>query len=109
MQTRLLGRNGPKVSALGLGCMGMSEFYGAHDDAESLATLSRALELGVTFWDTADAYGPYTNEDLVGRALAGGQRDRAVLATKVGLLTDSVQAANPAIVCHGGALWPPLA
>ena len=87
MQTRTLGRNGPKVSALGLGCMGMSEFYGAHDDAESLATLSRALELGVTFWDTADAYGPYTNEVLLGRALAG-RRSQVFLATKFGFVRD---------------------
>jgi aryl-alcohol dehydrogenase-like predicted oxidoreductase len=88
MQTRTLGRSGPKVSALGLGCMGMSEFYGAHDDAESLATLSRALELGVTFWDTADAYGPYTNEELIGRALAG-RRDKVFLATKFGFVRDT--------------------
>ena len=88
MQTRTLGPKGPKVSALGLGCMGMSEFYGAHDDAESLATLNRALELGVTFWDTADAYGPYTNEVLVGRALHG-RRERVFLATKFGFLRDS--------------------
>ncbi len=88
MKTRTLGPKGPKVSALGLGCMGMSEFYGAHDDAESLATLNRALELGVTFWDTADAYGPYTNEVLVGRALQGG-RERVFLATKFGFLRDT--------------------
>jgi len=69
MQTRTLGRNGPAVSALGLGCMGMSEFYGPHSDAESLATLADALDRGVTFLDTADAYGPYTNEELVGRAV----------------------------------------
>jgi len=68
--------------------MGMSEFYGAHDDAESLATLNRALELGVTFWDTADAYGPYTNEALVGRALHG-RRERVFLATKFGFLRDT--------------------
>ena len=61
MQTRRLGPEGPSVSALGLGCMGMSEFYGAHDDSESLATLQHALDLGVNFLDTADAYGPYTN------------------------------------------------
>src|SRR5207244_13303428 len=87
MQTRTLGPKGPKVSALGLGCMGMSEFYGAHDDAESLATLNRALELGVTFLDTADAYGPYTHEVLVGRALHG-RRERVFLATKFGFLRD---------------------
>jgi aryl-alcohol dehydrogenase-like predicted oxidoreductase len=91
MQTRTLGRNGPTVSALGLGCMGMSEHYGAHDDSESLATLQRALERGVNFLDTADIYGPYTNEELVGRALRG-RRDAAFLATKFGFVRD----ANPA-------------
>ena len=91
MQTRTLGRNGPTVSALGLGCMGMSEYYGARDDSESLATLQRALERGVNFLDTADAYGPYTNEELVGRALRG-RRDAAFLATKFGFVRD----ANPA-------------
>ncbi|HVH84917.1 MAG TPA: aldo/keto reductase, partial [Steroidobacteraceae bacterium] len=63
MQSRRLGPRGPAVSALGLGCMGMSEFYGAHSDVESSATLDRALELGVNFFDTADDYGPYTNEE----------------------------------------------
>ena len=85
MQQRKLGPQGPSVSALGLGCMGMSEFYGAGDEAESLATLDRALELGVSFWDTADMYGPHTNEELVGRALRG-RRDRVFLATKFGIL-----------------------
>ncbi len=85
MQTRELGRSGLRVSALGLGCMGMSEFYGAHDERQSLATLDRALELGVTFWDTADAYGPHTNEELLGRALRG-RRDRVELATKFGIV-----------------------
>jgi aryl-alcohol dehydrogenase-like predicted oxidoreductase len=88
MQTRTLGRNGPTVSALGLGCMGMSEFYGAHDDAESLATINHALERGVTFLDTADAYGPYTNEELLGRALRG-RRDAAFIATKFGFVRDA--------------------
>jgi aryl-alcohol dehydrogenase-like predicted oxidoreductase len=92
MQTRTLGRNGPTVSALGLGCMGMSEFYGPHSDAESLATLAYALDRGVTFLDTADAYGPYTNEELVGRALQG-RRAQVFLATKFGFVRD---AANPA-------------
>jgi aryl-alcohol dehydrogenase-like predicted oxidoreductase len=87
MQTRKLGRNGPNVSALGLGCMGMSEFYGAHDDQESLATLKHALDMGLNFLDTADAYGPYKNEELVGRALRGRRQD-AFLATKFGLVRD---------------------
>ena len=85
MQTRRLGRSALEVSALGLGCMGMSEFYGPRDEAESLATLARALELGVTFLDTADAYGPHTNEELVGRAIRG-RRERVVLATKFGIV-----------------------
>ncbi len=102
MQTRTLGRNGPKVSALGLGCMGMSEFYGAHDDAESIATLHRALELGVNFLDTADAYGPYTNEQLLARALAG-KRDAVFLATKFGFVRDPSDAA--ARVIDGRPEW----
>jgi aryl-alcohol dehydrogenase-like predicted oxidoreductase len=83
MQTRTLGSL--NVSAIGLGCMGMSEFYGQRDDAESIATIHRALELGVTLLDTADMYGPYTNEELVGRALVG-KRDRVIVATKFGLV-----------------------
>jgi len=82
MRTRTLGQ-GLAVSALGLGCMGMSEFYGARDEDESIATIHRAIDLGVTLLDTADAYGPFTNEELVGRA-AAGLRDRVVLATKFG-------------------------
>ncbi|HEY0469791.1 MAG TPA: aldo/keto reductase [Polyangiaceae bacterium] len=84
MNTRNLGNL--TVSALGLGCMGMSEFYSGRDDAESLRTIDRALELGVTLLDTADMYGPYTNEELVGQALRGRRRDSFVLATKFGVL-----------------------
>jgi aryl-alcohol dehydrogenase-like predicted oxidoreductase len=87
MQSRNLGRRGLKVSAQGLGCMGMSEFYGATDDAESIATIHRALELGITFLDTADVYGPHKNEELVGRAIKG-KRDQVVLATKFGIVRD---------------------
>ena len=87
MQRRRLGRNGPEVSALGLGCMGMSEFYGAGDDAESIATIHAALDAGLDFLDTADAYGPYTNEELVGRAIKS-RRDDVVLATKFGFVRD---------------------
>jgi aryl-alcohol dehydrogenase-like predicted oxidoreductase len=83
MQTRRLGTEGLEVSMLGLGCMGMSEFYGETDDEESIATIHRALELGVNFLDTADMYGPFTNERLVGRAIAG-RRDNVVVATKFG-------------------------
>jgi len=87
MQTRILGRSGPTVSALGLGCMGMSEFYGASDDNESIATIHRALDLGINFLDTSDVYGPHTNERLVGRAIAD-RRDEVVLATKFGIIRD---------------------
>src|SRR5260370_29438538 len=83
MEKRTLGRQGLVVSAIGLGCMGMSEFYGTPDEGESIATIHRALELGVNFLDTADMYGPFTNERLVGRAIAG-RRDEVVLATKFG-------------------------
>jgi aryl-alcohol dehydrogenase-like predicted oxidoreductase len=87
MQTRQLGSQGLSVSALGLGCMGMSDFYGGRDDAESVATIHRALDLGVTLLDTSDMYGPHTNEELVGRAIAG-RRDQVVLATKFGVVRD---------------------
>lgn len=83
MQKRRLGTQGLEVSALGLGCMGMSEFYGTGDEAESIATIHRAIELGIDFLDTADMYGPFTNEKLVGKAIAG-RRDQVVLATKFG-------------------------
>jgi aryl-alcohol dehydrogenase-like predicted oxidoreductase len=88
MQMRKLGHKGLAVSAMGLGCMGMSEFYAGRDDAESTATLHRAIEMGITFFDTADMYGPFTNEELVGRAIKG-KRDRIVLATKFGIVRDT--------------------
>lgn len=83
MLMRRLGRNGPEVSALGLGCMGMSWLYGTPDDAEAIATIHRAIDLGVTFFDTAEVYGPYENERLLGRAIRG-RRDGLVIATKFG-------------------------
>ncbi|KAA9002707.1 aldo/keto reductase [Affinibrenneria salicis] len=88
MKQRTLGPQGPRVSALGLGCMGMSDFYStAMDEQEAVATLHRALELGITLLDTADMYGPYTNEQLLGSALRG-KRDRVFLATKFGIVRD---------------------
>jgi aryl-alcohol dehydrogenase-like predicted oxidoreductase len=91
MHTRTLGSL--QVSALGLGCMGMSDFYGPRDEAESIATVHRALELGVTLLDTADMYGPHTNEELVGRAIAG-RREQVVVATKCGIVRDPT---NPTV------------
>ena len=91
MENRKLGGQGLEVSAQGLGCMGMSEFYGPGDEAESIATIHRALEMGINFLDTADMYGPHTNEELVGRAIRG-RRGEVVLATKFGIVRDP---ANP--------------
>jgi aryl-alcohol dehydrogenase-like predicted oxidoreductase len=84
MNTRTLGPDGPEVSAIGLGCMGMSAFYGAADEGEALRTIARALDLGCNFLDTSDMYGPHTNERLVGRAIAG-RREEVFLATKFGI------------------------
>jgi aryl-alcohol dehydrogenase-like predicted oxidoreductase len=89
MPKRRLGSQGLEVGAIGLGCMGMSDFYGPRDEGESIATIQRALELGVTMLDTADVYGPQTNEQLLGRALRGRSRDSFVLATKFGMLRGS--------------------
>ena len=88
MEERYLGRSGLKVSAMGLGCMGMSEFYGKGDPQESIATIHRAIDLGVTFFDTADMYGHGANEELVGQALKG-KRDKVVIATKFGIVRDA--------------------
>ncbi len=96
METVALGTQGLTVSRQGLGCMGMSDFYGPSDDAESIATIHRALDLGVTLFDTADMYGPHTNELLVGKALAG-RRDEAVVATKFGIVRDPDDPAKRAV------------
>ena len=87
MQTKPLGRQGLQTSQLGLGCMGMSDFYGKRNDEESVQVIQRAYELGITFFDTADMYGPYTNEELVGRAIKPF-RDKVTLATKFGIVRD---------------------
>ena len=89
METRRLGTQGLEVGAIGLGCMGMSDFYGPRDEAEAIATIHRALDLGVTMLDTADVYGPHTNEELVGRALRGRRREAVVVATKFGIVRGS--------------------
>jgi aryl-alcohol dehydrogenase-like predicted oxidoreductase len=89
MKTRRLGTQGLEVGAIGLGCMGMSDFYGPRDEAESVATIHRALDLGVTMLDTADVYGPHANEELVGRALRGRRRESVVVATKFGIVRGS--------------------
>ena len=85
MEPRRLGKQGLTVSAMGLGCMGMSDAYGPADEAESIATIHRALDLGVNLFDTSDAYGPYTNEELVGKAIRG-RRDQVKVATKFGFV-----------------------
>ena len=96
MQTRTLGKHGPVVSALGLGCMGMSDFYGARDDAESIATIQHALDRGLTLLDTADMYGPFINEELVGKAISG-RREQAFVATKFGIVRDPNDPAKRAV------------
>jgi aryl-alcohol dehydrogenase-like predicted oxidoreductase len=107
MRTTTLGSKGPEVSVIGLGCMGMSFSYDMktpRDDATSIAVIRQAIELGMTLIDTADVYGPCTNEELVGRALSGGYRERAVLATKAGLVVSDPAGGpgnSPVIVNNG--------
>src|SRR6267378_5630308 len=96
MQIRNLGSQGLKASQLGLGCMGISEFYGATNDTESIRVIHRALDLGITFFDTADMYGPYINEELVGKAIHG-ERHRVTLATKFGFVRDLADPAKRGI------------
>jgi len=106
MRTTTLGTNGPEVGVVGLGCMGMTHSYDLEtprDNQTSIAVIHQAIDLGMTLIDTADVYGPYTNEELVGQALAAGYRERAVLATKVGLTGDTVQVANPGNTSPGAA------
>ena len=93
MRKRTLGTEGPEVSEIGLGCMGMSAFYGSTDEGEAIATIQRALELGCNFLDTSDMYGPHTNEELVGRAIAG-QRDEYFVATKFGIRIEPADGAG---------------
>ena len=106
MKTHKLGKQGLAVSTLGLGCMGMSEFYGARDDQESIATIHRALDLGVTFLDTADMYGPYLNEELVGRAIQG-RRERVIVATKFGIVRDATIPTSAASAASRSTSAPP--
>src|SRR5829696_1798171 len=95
IEQRRLGQSGMTVSALGLGCMGMSAFYGDTDEREAIATIHRAIELGVTFLDTAELYGPHANEELLGKALKR-RRDEVVIATKFGVRPDADAPSNPA-------------
>ena len=104
LKKRKLGTQGLEVSELGLGCMGMSQSYGLPDDAESIATIHRALELGVTFFDTAEIYGPYTNEALLGRALKG-IREKVIIATKFGFHIVDNKMEEPIASPHRYAVW----